>query len=134
MLAGLAREKCLIYLDDILVIGRTFKEHIHNLKEVFGRLPGAGLRLKPSKCRLARETVDFLGYTVSRNGISADPNKVSTVANYPTPVDLKSLRSSFLSIANPLYTLTRKGTPFVWTQESDVAFEGLKRKLIQHLC
>ena len=38
VLAGLARERCIVYLDDILVIGRTFGEHLRNLSEVFERL------------------------------------------------------------------------------------------------
>ena len=46
------------YLDDILVMGRSFAEHISNLQEVFNRLRDANLCLKPStsdalvqKCR-----------------------------------------------------------------------------------
>lgn len=35
VLAGLAREKCIVYLDDILVIGGSFEEHMNNLCEVF---------------------------------------------------------------------------------------------------
>lgn len=144
VLSGLARKKCLVYLDDILVIGRTFEEHLSNLREVFTRLTRAGLKLKPSKCKLARGEVDFLGYVVSRNGISADPKKVSAVIEYPTPVDLKSLRAflgltsyyrrfvpSFSSVAQPLYALTRKEVPFVWSQECDVAFTQLKRALAE---
>ena len=53
VLNGLVRNTCLVYLDDILVIGRTFQEHLSNLHQVFTRLREAGLRLKPSKCQLA---------------------------------------------------------------------------------
>ena len=38
VLRGLAREKCLIYLDDVLVMGRMFYEHLSNLQEIFTRL------------------------------------------------------------------------------------------------
>ena len=76
VLQGLAREKCLVYLDDVLVIGSTFEEHLSNLREVFTRLSTAGLKLKPSKCKLVRGEVEFLGYTVSGQGVSADPKKV----------------------------------------------------------
>jgi hypothetical protein len=48
VLAGLARDSCMVYLDDILVIGKTFDSHLQNLRQVFVRLRGAGLRLKPN--------------------------------------------------------------------------------------
>ena len=46
-LHGLALNKCVVYLDDILVMGESVQELLNNLKEVFGRLHLAGLRLKP---------------------------------------------------------------------------------------
>ena len=42
VLAGLARDKCFMYLDDILVVGRSFEVHLCNLREVFGRLRKVG--------------------------------------------------------------------------------------------
>lgn len=142
MLAGLAREKCLTYIDDILVIGRTFREHLSNLREVFARLSTAGLKLKPAKCRLAREEVKFLGYVVSASGISADPEKVRAMTDFPTPGDLKSLRAflgltsyyrrfipCYSAIAQPLFRLTRKDVPFEWTGDCETAFTQLKSTL-----
>ena len=90
MLSGVAREKCLIYLDDVLVVGQTFAEHMNNLKEVFAQLLKAGLKLKPSKCKLVQEKVSFLGYVVSGGGISADPQKVQAVLKFPKLTDLES--------------------------------------------
>ena len=46
-LRGLARYKCVVYLDDIMVIGRTFEEHLNNMREVLERLRKTGLKLKP---------------------------------------------------------------------------------------
>ena len=43
VLSGLIPKKCMVYLDDILVVGRTFQEHLHNLREVMERLRYAGL-------------------------------------------------------------------------------------------
>ena len=93
VLTRLAREKCIVYLDDILVMGKTFEEHLNNLREVFVRLSRAGLRLKPSKCKLLHLEVQFLGYVVFASGVAADPKKVSAVADFPRPKDLKSLRA-----------------------------------------
>ena len=60
VLSGLARDKCFIYLDDVLVVGKTFEEHANNLREVFTRLREAGPRLKPSKCHLAKSKVTYI--------------------------------------------------------------------------
>lgn len=49
-LHGLHWSKCLIYLDDCIVVGRNFNEHLQNLAEVFERFRTARLKLKPSKC------------------------------------------------------------------------------------
>ena len=54
VLHDLARDKCFVYLDDVLVVGKTFEEHASNLREVLTYLREAGLRLKPSKCHLAK--------------------------------------------------------------------------------
>ena len=63
---GLSRSRCMAYLDDVMVIGRNFIEHLENLWEVFGRFRQANLKLKPEKCFLASSEVLYLGYVVSR--------------------------------------------------------------------
>ena len=64
VLVGLARNTCLVYLDDIIVMGATFEEQLRNLRQVLERLRWAGLRLKPSKCHFAKTEVEYLGHTV----------------------------------------------------------------------
>ena len=142
VLAGLAREKCIVYLDDILVIGRCYEEHLENLGEVFERMRQFGLRLKPSKCHLAKREVTYLGYNVSVNGISADPNKIEAVKRFPAPTDVSTLRSflglasyyrrfvpGFSKVAEPLFALTRKNASFKWNEACCKAFEQLKTLL-----
>lgn len=99
VLAGLVGECCLVYLDDILVIGETFEDHLNNLQKVFSRLKEANLRLHPKKCYFASPSVDYLGYHVSAEGLSTDPRKTEAVANFPQLTDVKSLRS-FLGLAS----------------------------------
>ena len=129
-------------MDDILVMGRTFEEHLANLRVVFSCLANAGLKLQPSKCELVHREVNFLGYVVSADGISADPKKVSAVIDFPKPKDLKALRAfigltsyyrrfvpCFSTVAQPLYQLTRKDEPFVWSDTCEDAFNQLKTSL-----
>jgi hypothetical protein len=54
VLRGLAYESCLVYLNDVIVINRTFQEHLLNLRKVFQRLREARLKLNPEKCQLFR--------------------------------------------------------------------------------
>ena len=144
VLAGLARESCMVYLDDILVIGKSFDEHLQNLRRVFTRLREAGLSLKPRKCRLGMHSVEYLGYVVTEAGIAADPKKVTAVCDFPIPKDLKALRSfvglasyyrrfipSFSRVAAPLFELTKKDMPFLWSAKCQSAFESLKQALTQ---
>ena len=99
--------------------------------------------MKPEKCSLAGGEVVYLGYTVSRAGISADPQKVEAVQNYPVPHDVASLRSflglasyyrhfipRFSTIAGPLFVLTQKNEDFVWGQDQEVSFCQLKKLLV----
>ena len=57
VLKGLHWKICLIYLDNVIVMGRTFEEELERLKQVFGRLACAGLKLKPKKCFLFQKRV-----------------------------------------------------------------------------
>ena len=127
VLAGLARTTCVVYLDNILVFGRNLAEHNTNLKSVLQRLREAGLRLKPSKCHLARKQVKFLGHIVSAAGVQTDRNKLKAVARYPVPTDVKTLRLllglasyyrwfvlRFAAVASPMHALT-KNVLFLWT-------------------
>ena len=79
VLAGLQWTNCLVYIDDIVVIGKTFPEHLQNLTRVLQRLGEAGLKLKPKKCFLFSQKVEFI---VSPEGVSTDP-KIEKVANWP---------------------------------------------------
>ena len=53
VLAGLTPMQCLIYLDNIIVFGTTFEDHLQQLECVFSKLAEAGLRAKLSKCHFA---------------------------------------------------------------------------------
>ena len=85
VLRGLRWEKCLCYLDDIIVFGSDFEQAVKNLKTVFDRLRSANLTLKPSKCDLFQQKVSFLGHIVSKQGIQCDPDKINSIESWPVP-------------------------------------------------
>ena len=139
VLKGLHWKICLIYLDDVIVMGRTFEEEIERLKEVFERLARAGLKLKPKKCFLFQKRVSYLGHVVTEEGIAADPEKVEQVRTWPTPENSTEVKSflglasyyrrfipDFSTIAKPLYKLTEAKAEFAWTEQCQLAFDSLK--------
>lgn len=142
VLSGLARDKCHVYLDDVLVFGKTVEEHNRNLTSVLAQIRKAGLKLKPKKCKFAQLSVDYLGHVVSAAGIQTDPKKVQAVQQFPVPLDVKALHSflglasyyrrfvpNFSKVAGSLHALTKKDMPYVWSPECQSAFEQLKELL-----
>ena len=69
LLRGLNWKTVRDFLDDILVLGKNFKDLLSNLGEALARLRRFGLRLKPKKCVLFQRQVKFLGRNVSQNNI-----------------------------------------------------------------
>ena len=144
VLSGLPTNVALVYIDDILVSGHSFQEHLTNLKTVFKRLQAARLKLAPNKCQLFRKEVKYLGHVVSDQGIATDPQKTEKVLSWPVPTCCSDVRSflglcsyyrrfvpSFANLAKPLHLLLEDGQHFSWTEEADAAFQELKRRLTQ---
>lgn len=142
VLRGLNWKTCLVYLDDIIVFGQNFREHLTRLEEVFNRLRQANLKLSPKKCNIFQDEVKYLGHIVSRNGISVDQEKVEKIKSWPIPKNRDELRSflglctyyrkfvnNFATIASPLHTLASKSGGFEWKPECQTAFEILKEHL-----
>lgn len=60
-LHGLQWVTCLIYIDDIIVFGKDFEQHIQRVEEVLQKVRAAGLKLKPEKSHMLQKEVTFLG-------------------------------------------------------------------------
>ena len=82
-----------IYLDDVLVTGKTPESHLANLEEVLSKLHTAGLCLKRSKCSFMMSSVEYLGHRISAKGIQPTEDKVRAVKDAPVPTNVTQLRS-----------------------------------------
>ncbi|CAI5671544.1 unnamed protein product [Oreochromis niloticus] len=142
VLVNIPHSRCVVYLDDLLVHGGDFDSALSHLSEVFSAIRRAGLRLNPAKCRLLARETTFLGHVISAQGITTDSAKVAAVRDWPTPSNVKQLRSflglasyyrrfikGFATIASPLHRLTDKGQPFGWSDACAAAFAQLKEAL-----
>ena len=83
----------IVYLDDLIVFGKTLEEHEQRLLRVITRLEEAGLKLSLDKCQFCRPQVTYVGHIVSEHGIATDPAKVEAVTKWKQPTDLPSLQS-----------------------------------------
>lgn len=142
-MSGLNNEKCLIYLDDLIVFGRNLTSHNKNLQDVFERLQKVNLKLNPSKCTFLKKQILYLGHLISNKGILPDPEKVSTIEKYPCPQNADEVKRfvaftnyyrkfipNFSEIAQPLNHLCRKNVLFNWDDTCQKSFEMLKKLII----
>ena len=67
------------YIDDIVIWSTTIEQHNLHLSEVFSRLRQAGLKVHPGKCVFAVDKIDFLGHSISAEGLSPQEEKVAAV-------------------------------------------------------
>ena len=88
-----------MYIDDILVTGKSEEEHLQTVDEVLSRLEAAGLRLKRDKCTFMLPSVEYLGHTILAEGLQPTTEKVRAIVDAPAPQNVSQLRS-FLGLVN----------------------------------
>jgi hypothetical protein len=111
----------LVYIDDIVVYSKTFKEHLRHLDVVFKAVEESGITLSPKKCHLGYQSLKLLGQKVSRLGLSTHKEKVDAIVDLDTPRNIKELQtflgmmvyfSSYIPfyawIVAPLFQLLKK--------------------------
>ena len=69
LFSGIDWEFVFTYLDDILIVSKSFEEHLSHARRVLEQLQEAGLRLKPEKCAFVKSGIDYLGFTLSATGV-----------------------------------------------------------------
>ena len=99
VLRNLTGTECYVFIDDVILFADTTEGHARQLEHMLQRFEKANLQLQPGKCVFAQPQVQYLGYTVSRDGITASPDKVKAIRQYPVPKNAKDVRS-FLGLAS----------------------------------
>lgn len=115
---------CFVYLDNILIFSKTRSEHVDHVAKVLSKLQDNKLTASPEKCQFFADKVVFLGFVITPQGISMDPDKLSTIANWPYPRTAPELLqflgfsnfhrrfiAKFSHIVAPLTALTKKLVP-----------------------
>lgn len=137
------------YIDDLFIASSSPEEHRDHLRQLFERLKQHNLAINVAKCEFGREALDFLGHSVSAEGIRPLPDRVEAIQNFKLPSTVKELKS-FLAMINfyrrfvpkaieaqiPLLAMTpgnkrNDRTPLTWSDETRAAFERCKQQLAQ---
>ncbi|POS84076.1 hypothetical protein EPUL_004293 [Erysiphe pulchra] len=105
-------------LDDVAFWEHTIKELHVQLLQVLDSFALYGLLLNPAKCNLFVTTELFLGFVISENGITADPEKDSAIRDRPMPKTTSEIRG-FVGAAGYLRFLMKN-------------FSALASQLIKH--
>ena len=88
----------LVFFDGILIYSNNNEEHEHHLHHVLELLRGAKLYAKKSKCTFFVDKVAYLGFIISKDGISPDPPKVEAIVSWPIPRSVSKV-CGFLGLA-----------------------------------
>ena len=133
----------MVYLDDIIIISKTFEEHLRILGLVFDRLKEAGLIVSEEKCHFCKPQLKYLGYVVDAKGLRPDPEKVQAIVNIIPPQNVTEIRRfigtaswyrrfvpNFSSIIAPITRLTKKNIKWDWSPECQSSFTSIKEALV----
>ena len=132
-----------VYMDDVLVASRNSEEHTEHFRQLFRRLAEHDLVVSPAKCQFGQTKIEFLGHTVTKDGVEPLPEKVAAIDQFPMPSTPDGLRQ-FLGMINfynlfipnaaqimkPLYEATAKSKKQIqWNNEMTKAFSDAKAVL-----
>lgn len=130
-----------VAIDDILVMGRTKKEHDECLDSLLKRLVKLNLTLS-SKSEFYKEEVSFFGMVISGSGIQPNRKKMKDLIEANAPKNKAELESflglatyfheriiKFAEISEPLRKLKSSSQQWSWLPEHQQAFDALKKAM-----
>ena len=129
-------------MDDFLIYGKTKEEHDERLRKFLQRLKEHGVTLNLEKCQFQTDTVEFLGFQITPEGVKPLNKKVEAIIKFPSPKNIIELRR-FLGMAQqmsrfcpklsekaePLRDLLSTKNDFLWTEEHERTFQNVKEIL-----
>ncbi|KAL7281605.1 hypothetical protein ACG7TL_004922 [Trametes sanguinea] len=130
----------IVYLDDILIYSDNPEQHREHVKEVLRRLRKNKLFARADKCEFHTNSVEYLGYILSPDGLTMSEAKVKAILDWPEPRKVRDIQA-FLDFANfyrrfipnyseivlPLTRLTRKSVLWDFNEDCRNAFNTLKK-------
>lgn len=128
-----------IYIDDILIWGKTLEEHNKRLVKVFEMARKNNLKFNLKECKFALNEIKYMGHKIGINGLQIDESKVKAIKAMPVPENKKDVERfvgcvnylnrfipNYSDITAPLRELIKKNVEFKWQIEQQQAFDKLK--------
>ncbi|UYV68755.1 hypothetical protein LAZ67_6000683 [Cordylochernes scorpioides] len=133
------------YFDDFVIYSETLEEHQEHLRKFFAFCDAENLQLNLTKCEFFRQTIEFLGYTITAGTTTPLIRNTDVIHAIPPPNNRKTLQS-FLGAVNvynkfipdyarlrtPLNNLLKKDVTWDWDDKCQKAFTSLKESLTKH--
>ena len=134
----------LCYLDDILVWGKTWREHMDRLRVVLAKIRKAGLALSPNKCKFGVQEVQYLGCVIRKGMLCLSKQRVEQITQIEKPSNVQELQRALgafayvqrwipglAELAHPLYSAItdKKYSRLKWDEEMDEAFVHIKQAI-----
>jgi len=135
------------YMDDAGTFAKDKKEAVALNRKLLKLYQKHGLFCNPKKCEFHKEEMELLGVVVNSKGFAMEDRKITAVAEWPRPTNLKQMKGfigfcnfyrrfikGFSIIARPLHELDKKGTIWRWGKEQEEAFQTLKKRITEEPC
>jgi len=132
------------YVDYVHGHTKDWNRHMQMLRDFFERIRIANLCLRPSKCKIGFDTVDFLGHTIQKDSIGPQVKNVGKILNAERPKTKKDC-CSLLGMVNsyrryipicaqiiaPItnFTRSRAAEMVKWEDSQEWAFNEIKHLL-----
>ncbi len=138
--------KCLVYLDDLIIMGDTPEELKENIRLILARLDKFDLRINIQKCDFEiNKSIEFLGHTICDGKISPGPKSSKILSGIVNPNDEAEPKdklaklNTLIGIVNwfskyipncqqrllPLLN-ARLGNSWTWNEEQESAFKTFR--------
>ena len=135
-----------LYIDDLIIHGKTEDEFISRLRQVFGRMREFKLTVNPAKCKFGISEVDYVGHVIDPTGLTFSQDKKDKVRDFPKPTTSKHVKS-FLGLANyfrdhvhgyseiakPLQDMIvsyERSKKVIWTPQAEQSFTKMKDAIV----
>jgi hypothetical protein len=144
ILMNYLNEFVITYLNDIIVYSKNKKKHVQHVRKILQRLRETNIQIDVDKCEFHIIETKFLKMIIDRDDIKMNFEKVKAIVEWNTSNHLKNVqvflkfvnfyrrfKKEFFKIVKSLIKLTRKNQSFYWFENCQIAFERLKKRVIE---